>query len=320
MDSRTSLTADMWDEWASAAFETTSKVGEEITGIVEGLSEVAEHTGEMVYSSGRLWVFRRLRFLWPEWEYTRPFEFASLLNIPRSLKGRVFFRLPGPLVEAVRNHALLSRSARWLKGLWGSCGSLYLPKTGYYLCFHISSKQTEEKTVHLLKKKGFSPGRRRVHGKFEITLRNQQEIVDMLASFNMVKTTLLLEEKAIFRSLRNQANKLVNCDASNIRKSLEASSRQIEIARNALELSEYDDLPAVLKNLIASRLANPSMTLEELGHLQSPPVSKSTIKYRWKKISDQVMPLSQRRRGASKNTHSFSSTQQSKNEKLSAQS
>ncbi len=62
MDSRTSLTADMWAEWTSAAFETTSMVGEEIAGIVDGLSEVAEHPGEMVYSSGRLWVFRRLRF------------------------------------------------------------------------------------------------------------------------------------------------------------------------------------------------------------------------------------------------------------------
>ena len=303
MDSRSALTSSMWDEWTSASIVPGRAAEEEIGGIVSGLSEVASQEMETVFSSARLWVFRRLRTLWSEWENARSYEFASLLNIPRSMKGRVFFRFPSELYTTLREQESLSRNTQFLRGLWGSCGSLYLPKTGYYLCFRISSRQTEEKAAHLLKKHGFSTGRRKIQGKYEITLRNQQEIADILASFNMVKTMLHLEEKAIFRSLRNQANKLVNCDASNIRKSLEASSRQIEIARNALILSEYEDFPAVLKNLISTRLANPSMTLEELGRIQSPPVSKSTIKYRWKKIEDQAPPLWQRRKNQSQSPH-----------------
>jgi len=294
----------MWDEWTSAPIASGRAAEDEIRGIVSGLSEVASHEAETIFSSGRLWMFRRLRMLWGEWESVRDYEFASLLNIPRSMKGRVFFRLPSELVARLREHESLSRNTQWLRGLWGSCGSLYLPKSGYYLCFRISSSQTEERTAHLLKRLGFFTGRRKSQGKYEITLRNQQEIADMLASFNMVKTMLHLEEKAIFRSLRNQANKLVNCDASNIRKSLEASSRQIEIARNALVLPDYEDFPDVLKDLISTRLANPSMTLEELGHIQSPPVSKSTIKYRWKKLEDQAIPLCQRRKKSPQSPHS----------------
>ncbi len=296
IDSRSTLTSSMWDEWTSSIASPGRAVEDEIRGIVSGLSEVASHERETVFSSGRLWIFRRLRMLWSAWENTRNYEFASLLNIPRSMKGRVFFRLPSEIYATFRERESESRNTPWLRGLWGSCGSLYLPKTGYYLCFRISSRITEEKTAHLLQRNGFTAGRRKIQGKYEVTLRNQQEIADILASFNMVKTMLHLEEKAIFRSLRNQANKLVNCDASNIRKSLEASSRQIEISRNALELPDYDDFPAVLKDLISTRLANPSMTLEELGRIQSPPVSKSTIKYRWKKIEDLATPLWQRRK------------------------
>ena len=297
--SRTTLTSSIWDEWTAGPVAEGEKPREEIRGIFEGLHTEERDGGSIVYSSSRLWVFRRLRTLWSSWEEARDFDFASLLSIPPSLKGKVFFRLPPQLLTSL-DHESGGRGMEWLKGLWGSCGSLYLPKTGYYLCFRISSKQTEERTVRLLKKKGFSFGKRRIQEKFEITIRNQQEIVDILARFHMFKTTLLLEEKAILRSLRNQANKLVNCDASNIRKSLEAASRQIEIARTVLEFPDYREFPAVLKQLVTTRLENPSATLEELGRMQSPPVSKSTVKNRWKKIESHIAPLSQRRKGAFK--------------------
>jgi hypothetical protein len=84
--------------------------------------------------------------------------------------------------------------------------------------------------------------------------------------------------------MKNRANMLVNCDSSNIRKTLEAASRQLDLARAAAESPGFESLPEVLKNLVCSRLANPSATLGELGLLQSPPISKSTVQYRWKKL------------------------------------
>ncbi|NLM70619.1 MAG: DNA-binding protein WhiA [Synergistaceae bacterium] len=216
------------------------------------------------------------------------YDFASLLSIPRSMKGRVFLHMPPRLFEDLHERTGTTLSLSWLKGLWGACGSLYLPKTGYYLSFRVRDASIEERAVRALKTKSIKAGRRRFQGAFEIMLRDQQNIVDMLAGFNMMKTTLFLEERAIFRSLRNQANKLVNCDASNIRKSLEASSNQIEISKCALEHPEYEFFPAVWKDLVSSRLSNPSATLGELGRMQSPPVSKSTVKYRWKKMAEHV--------------------------------
>ncbi len=287
MDAGTWLASKMWDDWTTAPVGSGAAAPDEIRGLIDGLSRARENDEEVVFSSVRLWVFRRLKALWEEWEVSKPFEFASLLSIPRTMKGRVHIRLPRHILEPLETE-LPPRSMAWLKGLWGSCGSLYLPRTGYYLCFRVPSCSTEERAAHILSSRGFSIGRRRVQGSYEITMRDQQQIVDMLAGFNMFRSTLVLEEKAIFRELRNKANKLVNCDASNIRKSLEASARQIEIARYALASPSYRSMPPAWRALISARLSNPSITLEELGRMLSPPVSKSTVKYRWKKIADSL--------------------------------
>lgn len=292
---RKSLSSFMWEEWLSSLMKGEKGALWEIRGILCGIPSEKISPRETVFSSGRLWIFRRLKKLWDEAESLVHREFSPLLSIPRSMKGKVLFCIPEellPLVCRFPDDGVIVEKLRmdWLRGLWGSCGSLYIPKSGYYMSFRIPSKEVETHAVVLLKKERFSFGRRFVQGKFEITLRNQEEIVTLLTRLGLVKTSLRMEEKAIVRSMRNRANKLVNCDTSNIRKSLEAASRQIEIARKAMNSLEFDSFSDILKKLIFSRLTNPSATLEELGKMQSPPVSKSTIKYRWKKLEDMFCP------------------------------
>ncbi len=292
------LSSSMWDEWLSCPVKGQNEALDEIRGILCGLSrtdDIAEGTG---FSSGRLWVFRRLSRLWPLSGVQKTQDFPSLLSIPRSMKGRVLFYLPPslfPLILPLTGGAVSLRKPDWLRGLWGSCGGLYIPKTGYYLSFRAGNEEVEKTAAAALKKGRFSIGRRQIQGKFEITLRNQEEIVTLLARFGLGRTSLALEEKAIVRSMRNRANKLVNCDASNIRKSLEAASRQMEIARSAMALPGFEALPFTLKEMVCSRLSNPSATLEELGKMLSPPVSKSTVKYRWKKLEEMAGSLASRR-------------------------
>jgi hypothetical protein len=254
----------MWDEWLSCPVKGQHEALDEIRGILCGLSRTDDVSDGTEFSSGRLWVFRRLSRLWPLSGVQETQDFPSLLSIPRSMKGRVLFHLPHsvfPLVFPLTGEVISLRKPDWLRGLWGSCGGLYIPKTGYYMSFRTGDTEVEKRAAAVLKKGHFSIGRRQVQGKYEITLRNQEEIVTLLARFGLGRTSLALEEKAIVRSMRNRANKLVNCDASNIRKSLEAASRQMEIARSAMALPGFEALPFALKELVCSRLSNPSATL-----------------------------------------------------------
>ena len=284
------------DEWVASPLPEAGNQKNEIRGILDGMIWKSDPAGGRMYSSGRLWIFRRLSKLWEASGVGREAPFGSQLTIPPSFRGKVAFRLPENLLPAFFNNEILHKEGRgeervWLKGLWGSSGSLYLPKTGYYMNFLLPDRRIGSKAAAVLKREGIVCGQRFVSGRYELTLRNQEEIVTLLSRFGLVKTPLTLEEKAIVRSMRDWANKIVNCDSSNIRKSLEAAARQMEIARTVLDLPGSETLPDVLKSLITSRIDNPSATLEELGNMQFPPVSKSTIKYRWKKLEELIAPL-----------------------------
>ncbi len=288
------------DEWVASPLPATGSLKSEILGILDGLLWKSDSAGGRMYSSGRLWIFRRLSKLWEASGINNEITFGSLLTIPPSFRGKVIFRLPKTILPLFFNKGAGGKEGRgeereWLKGLWGSSGSLYLPKTGYYMNFRLPDRIIESRAVAVLKKEGVVCGQRFVSGRYELTLRNQEQIVTLLSRFGLVKTPLSLEQKAIVRSMRDWANKIVNCDSSNIRKSLEAAARQMEIARTVLALPRNEGLPDVLKALIACRIENPSATLEELGNMQSPPVSKSTIKYRWKKLEEMVSPLAEGR-------------------------
>lgn len=299
------LSSSMWDEWTAGSCGNSEDALEEIRGILGGVGSVEKSGDTLHFSSGRLWIFRRLSRLWQEADLSIHADFASLLAIPKTLKGRVTLRVPENLFFLVDSGgappSFDKERPRRLRGLWGSCGALYIPKSGYYMSFRAPSADVEGIAAAMLKKSGFSFGRRHIQGRYEITLRNQEEIVTLLARFELAKTSLKMEEKAIFRSIKNRANMLVNCDSSNIRKTLEAASRQIDLAKAAVSSARFEGLPEVLKTLALTRVENPSATLGELGQLQSPPISKSTVQYRWKKLEHIIGSVVAERRGTIKN-------------------
>jgi DNA-binding protein WhiA len=117
-----------------------------------------------------------------------------------------------------------------------------------------------------------------------LTVRDQGGIVNVLTGIRLFRTSLELEEKALLRSVRDRANRLVNCDAANIRKTLEAARRQRMVALRLAETGKLEKLPPGYRDLAKARIDNPTATLTELGQLLQKPVSKSTIEYRWRKM------------------------------------
>ena len=293
------FSSSMWDEWVAGPAGDREEALEEVRGIVQGIGTAGKAGSGIRLTSGRLWIFRRLSRIWERAGLTDEEDFGSFLDIPKTLKGRVSLQLPKRLAFLTSESPRLSPSfdrenPRRLRGLWGSCGALYIPKSGYYLSFRIPAARADAWASAMLEMMHFSYGKRLVQGRHEITLRNQEEIVTLLVRFGLSRTSLKMEEKAILRSVKNRANMLVNCDSSNIRKTLEAASRQLELAREAVSSPRFESLPEVLKTLASSRVANPSATLAELGQLQSPPISKSTVQYRWKKLAHLMGPVKSR--------------------------
>jgi DNA-binding protein WhiA len=115
-------------------------------------------------------------------------------------------------------------------------------------------------------------------------LRNQQSIVTFLSKIGLTGVSLSMEDKAVLRAVRNQANRESNCDTANIKKSLKTAEEQMQLALELRRDGLVASLPERFRELVELRLEHPDATLTELGQLLNPPVTKSTVKYRWSRL------------------------------------
>ena len=168
----------------------------------------------------------------------------------------------------------------FLRGLWGSAGNLYFPKSGYYLnlkahseIFNLTQKFLDRTDLHWsLHKNNF-------------TLRNQEDIVTFTGNINLSGVALKLEDRAIINELRNHANRLSNSEAANIKRSVSAALEQIKLARYILENDLLKILPEHLREIVLLRLKYPELNLSELGEkITQAKLSKTAVKYRWSRI------------------------------------
>ncbi|MDR1731586.1 MAG: DNA-binding protein WhiA [Synergistaceae bacterium] len=280
---------DLWDEWASFPLSSEERATSEAAGIVTGLRAGVRTRknapDEIFLSSSRLWVLRRLLKIWRLSGWERVLDLSGRTLVSKTTKGPVRLALPEDVYEEVTRFAP-QRNWDWMRGLWGSCGSLYFPKSGYYLALRLKEKDVFSRVGKILQRARILWSERAVHSAWEAILRDQEEIVTFLSKIGLSGVSLSIEDRAVLRSVRNRANRMRNCDTANIRKTLKVAEEQLELARKLKREGRIETLPGPLRSLVEARLEYPESSLAELGDVLSPPVTKSTIKYRWKRLCE----------------------------------
>ena len=94
-----------------------------------------------------------------------------------------------------------------------------------------------------------------------------------------------LENVRILKEMRNSVNRQVNCETANISKTVNAAVKQLEDIEYIKQTAGIDSLPENLKEIALLRLEHPDATLGELGTYLDPPVGKSGVNHRLRKIS-----------------------------------
>ena len=97
---------------------------------------------------------------------------------------------------------------------------------------------------------------------------------------------MLLENTRIQKNVRNQVNRLVNCETANMNKSIDAAQRQIQCIMLINEKMGLKHLPESLRQAAEARLNHPEESLKELGQLLDPPVGKSGMNHRMRRLED----------------------------------
>ncbi|MDR1916145.1 MAG: DNA-binding protein WhiA [Synergistaceae bacterium] len=287
----------LWDELLSLP---TADAAEEISGFL-GTLPVSYDNGAAVVNIRKLVAARRIVKLWKDlnreaFDGKMSFD-GGVLEFDK-LRGKVLFRIPLEIyskflsagnTDVFFGSHLIRRRWAWFRGTWGGSGAIYLPQSGYYMTMRIANQENIGSRIQrVLGSVGIIPGIRTNRGGDEYMIRDQEKIVTCLSKMGLVRTSLLLEETAIMRSLRDRANKMVNCDSANISKSLSAARAQMALIETLDARGLWDRLTPSLTELAIARRENPSASLGELGQILSKPVSKSTVEYRWRKLESLI--------------------------------
>ena len=192
--------------------------------------------------------------------------------------------LSGPADTSLLKQACCRRA--FIRGAFLSCGSISDPTKGYHLEFVCNNRTQAEQLQEIIGQ--FDIEAKIVCRKkyFVVYVKEGAGIVELLNIMEAHVALMNLENLRILKEMRNSINRRVNCEAANIQKTVQASTRQVEDIIYLRDYYGFSRLPDNLREMAEVRLAYPDAALKELGEYLSPPVGKSGVNHRLRKLSE----------------------------------
>lgn len=119
-----------------------------------------------------------------------------------------------------------------------------------------------------------------------VYIKEGSQIVDILNVMEAPVALMELENIRILKDMRNSVNRQVNCETANINKTVSAAVKQIEDIEYIRDTIGLENLPENLEEIARERVERPEATLKELGEALDPPVGKSGVNHRLRKLCD----------------------------------
>lgn len=191
---------------------------------------------------------------------------------------RVQWTVPRRLV---RRHCC---AVAFLRGAFLACGSISTPGAAVHVEFTVESFELAENLVALSRTLGLG---------FEIVERSRnlgcyakrgETAADLLAMLGAHSARLRWEEKQVLGQVRERANRLANCDQANAERAALAANRQVDVAQRVLADVRIAEVPPAVLAAAELRVRHPELSLEELAVAARPPLSKSALNHRLRRL------------------------------------
>lgn len=171
------------------------------------------------------------------------------------------------------------------------------PNKSYHFEIVCSSREAARQIQQVIR--GFELDAKIVPRKksFVVYLKEGSQIVDVLNVMEAHVALMELENVRILKEMRNSVNRKVNCETANINKTVSAAVKQIEDITYLRDTVGFEHVPENLVEAAIARLENPDATLKELGESMSPPVGKSGINHRLRRLSEMADKVRQEQGG-----------------------
>ena len=173
----------------------------------------------------------------------------------------------------------------FVRGIFLAAGSVNDPQKAYHFEIVVHNRDMAQSVQEVIK--SFSLDAKIVKRKkyYVVYLKEGSMIVDILNVMEAYVGLMDMENVRILKDMRNDINRRVNCETANIKKTVNAARRQIEDIEYIERTKGLRYLNDSLRSLAEIRLEEPDANLAELGQMLNPPVSKSGVNHRLRKIS-----------------------------------
>ena len=170
------------------------------------------------------------------------------------------------------------------RGAFLAGGSVTDPEKRYHLELTTTHQKVARETDALLLELGYGAKLTSRGGNCVLYFKQSELIEDFLTMLGAPVCAMDVMQAKMEKDLRNGVNRRVNCETANLTKVVDAAQEQIAAIRRLQRAGGLEALPEKLRQSAQLRLENPEATLQELADMQTPPVSKSAINHRMRKL------------------------------------
>ena len=238
------------------------------------------------------------------------YELATNLTVRRSILHKTHNYLitvppQAGLTDALRDMAILGDegfeggirpelvedaccAGAYLRGAFLGGGYIADPRGAFHFELAGPSEELIAACLELMREHSIKARYIRRHNMYAIYIKGIEQIIAFLAFVGAHQGALTIENARVIKSVRNDTNRRVNAEIANQVKATKASLRQIECIRRLVGQKGIEAIPASLREVALLRIKHPDASVKELGELADPPLSKSAVYHRMRRIAAMI--------------------------------
>ena len=177
-------------------------------------------------------------------------------------------------------------AAAYLRGAFLGSGFISNPRGDFHFEITVQNEHLAQDLCKLMDEAGVHAKIMQRRSNYIVYMKSGSSISEFLALVGAHHCALAMENVRVIKSVRNDVNRRVNAELANQQKASDASVEQIMAIRRVVDKVGMENLPPALQEFIRLRVAHPDATLKELGQYADPPLSKSAVYHRVRRIEE----------------------------------
>ena len=211
---------------------------------------------------------------------------SGLEDFKIEMQGNKFCITTKKKIELNQEISDIEEAKAIVRGSFMGAGSISNPKSKYHLEIVFQDEGNASKVNHILNHFNINSKVLQRAKNYIVYTKDGEEISNFLAFIGANSSVLKFEENRVIRDVRNNVNRIVNCETANLNKVIQTAVKQIEDIKLIKKNNKFKDLKEGERELAELRLKNPEASLNELGKMLEKPISKSGVNHRMKAVEN----------------------------------